>query len=83
MLGKMPTPDDIISGPYEDNTIVHACVDAWKRGEYSWEQALMAAVLELCRSEEATNEIAATNPTSVHPELMTDDQLVEFVTDEE
>lgn len=82
MLGGKPaTPNDILLGPYEDNFTVRACIDTWKRGECSWEQALMLAVLELARSEQKARESIAENVATEHPDLMSEDELVQFVTD--
>ncbi|CAA9565107.1 hypothetical protein AVDCRST_MAG81-975 [uncultured Synechococcales cyanobacterium] len=80
---KPPTPNDILSGPYENNFTVRTCIDVWKRGECSWEQALMSAVLELARSQQEEKESMAESVATKHPDLMSDDELVQLVTDAE
>jgi len=46
MKDGKPTPEDIMVIAY-DSPIVEACLCIWRKGDLTWEQALMAAVITL------------------------------------
>lgn len=43
------TQDDILQGPRRDDPIVANCIGLWERGQLSWEQAMMLAVMMLSK----------------------------------
>ncbi len=38
---------DILEGPYLNNPVVRAAVTLWMRGDCTWEEAMMYAVIQL------------------------------------